>query len=159
MWLCKYDIPRIIDGLSVTQDQFIEAVILSFWCRVSIWLSICAAAVVSQGQEGPMRQWVFMQIQFALATVTADQWKGTCATCCDRWPKEEMTWVRAHLNGTYQDPTANRQWLSKQGYQSCEWGEGDTDTKYSKSNYYCYSNLITKNKTDNVGKKERQNMI
>lgn len=70
-----------------------------------------------------------------------------------------MTWVRAHLNGTYQDPTANRQCLSKQGYQSCEWGEGDTDTKYSKINYYCNNDLIIKKKTDNVGEKERQNLI
>ncbi len=38
-------------------------------------------------------------------------------------------------------------------------GEREIQTKYSKSNFYCYSNLITKNKTDNVGKKERQNMI
>lgn len=81
-----------------------------------------------------------MQILFALAKVTTNQWKGTCAACCDRGPKEEMTWVRAHLNGTYQDPTANRQWLSKQGYQSSEWGEGDIDTKYSIN--YCYNDLL-----------------
>lgn len=48
-------------------------------------VDMCSSSgLSSQGQEGPMRQWVFMQIKFALATVTADQWKGTCKTCCDR---------------------------------------------------------------------------
>lgn len=98
-------------------------VILTQWFNLIV--DMCSSSgLSSQGQDGPTRQKVFMQMQFALAIVASDQWKGTCATCCDRRPKEEMTWVRTHLNATYQDPTANRQWLSKQGYQSCEMGRG-----------------------------------